>query len=370
MATLNWIGKEAVINHDKEVSFKLLKKVPTYSVGKNSKNLIVHGDNLEALKALMPFYQGKVKCIYIDPPYNTGNEGWVYNDKVNSPKIKDWLGKVVGPEAEDLTRHDKWLCMVYPRLKLLRDLLTEDGVIAVSIGDHEVHHLRIVLDELFKPTNFQGHIHWRRRHNQPNDATKMIGIVAEHVLVYTKDAIAYKKSGVGKVALTGKFSNPDKDPRGDWSTKPWKTGENQSGTRYRISTPSGKVYDEEWMGDENNFKMLLADNRIIFPKKGDGFPRKKYFKFERDEQGQAANNWWPHDIFGSNQEGTDEIKELFDGKIIFENPKPTKLIKAIINIANTRDGDIVLDSFAGTGTTAHAVMDLNNNGRNIPVHCS
>lgn len=125
MATLNWVGKQAVVNHDKAVPFKLLKKIKTASVG-TSQNLIVHGDNLEALKALMPHYVGKVKCIYIDPPYNTGNEGWVYNDKVNSPKIRQWLGKVVGSESEDLTRHDKWLCMMYPRLKLLRDLLSEE----------------------------------------------------------------------------------------------------------------------------------------------------------------------------------------------------------------------------------------------------
>jgi adenine specific DNA methylase Mod len=137
MATLNWIGKEAVVNHDKEVPFKLLEKDTKHSVGKESKNLIIHGDNLEALKALMPFYKGKVKCIYIDPPYNTGNEGWIYNDKVNSPKIREWLNSVVGREGEDLTRHDKWLCMMYPRLKLLREFLTEDGGIFVSIDYNE-----------------------------------------------------------------------------------------------------------------------------------------------------------------------------------------------------------------------------------------
>ena len=143
LPTLNWIGKEAVVNHDKEVPFRLLKKVKSASVGENSQNLIIHGDNLEALKALMPYYQGKIKCIYIDPPYNTGNESWVYNDKVNSPKIKKWLGKVVGGESEDLCRHDKWLCMMYPRLKLLMDLLSDDGVIFASIDDNEIHHLRM-----------------------------------------------------------------------------------------------------------------------------------------------------------------------------------------------------------------------------------
>ncbi len=137
MPLFTWIGKEKVVNHDKEVPFRLLKKNKGLSLGERSENLIVEGDNLEALKALMPFYYGKVKCVYIDPPYNTGNEKWVYNDNVNSPRIKEWLGKTVGPEGEDLTRHDKWLCMMYPRLKLLRDLLRDDGVIFISIDDNE-----------------------------------------------------------------------------------------------------------------------------------------------------------------------------------------------------------------------------------------
>jgi len=142
MPVLDWIGKRQVINHDKEVTFRLLKRVDSLSMGK-SENLIIKGDNLEALKALLPYYYNKVKCIYIDPPYNTGNEDWIYNDKVNSPEIKRWLGKVVGGEGEDLSRHDKWLCMMYPRLKLLRELLRDDGVIFASIDDDEQHHLRI-----------------------------------------------------------------------------------------------------------------------------------------------------------------------------------------------------------------------------------
>jgi adenine specific DNA methylase Mod len=152
MATLNWIGKEAVVNHDKEVPFKLLEKVPSASIGKESKNLVIHGDNLEALKALMPFYKDKVKCIYIDPPYNTGNEGWVYNDKVNSPKIREWLEKTV--KIDDLTRHDKWLCMMYPRLKLLRDLLSDDGAIFISIDDNELAQLKMICDDIFGEKNF------------------------------------------------------------------------------------------------------------------------------------------------------------------------------------------------------------------------
>src|SRR3989338_6348433 len=160
MPTLNWIGKDKIVNHDKEVPFRLLKKNKKYSLGENE-NLIVEGDNLEALKALMPFYHGQVKCIYIDPPYNTGNEKWVYNDKVNSPKIKEWLGKAVGPEGEDLTRHDKWLCMMYPRLKLLRDLLSDTGVIFVSIDDNEHCSLRMIMDDIFGTENFLANISWQ-----------------------------------------------------------------------------------------------------------------------------------------------------------------------------------------------------------------
>ena len=184
MPTLNWIGKDKIVNHDKEVPFRLLKKNKKYSLGENE-NLIVEGDNLEALKALMPFYHGQVKCIYIDPPYNTGNEKWVYNDKVNSPKIKEWLGKAVGPEGEDLTRHDKWLCMMYPRLKLLRDLLKDDGMIFVSIDDIEVSHLRILMDEIFGEDNFVGLISIKSTPGG-RQSNKNLAITGDYILLYSK----------------------------------------------------------------------------------------------------------------------------------------------------------------------------------------
>ncbi|MDP3726022.1 MAG: site-specific DNA-methyltransferase, partial [bacterium] len=162
MPLFTWIGKDKVVGHDKEVPFRLLRKNKSLSLGERSENLIVEGDNLEALKALLPFYYGKVKCVYIDPPYNTGNEKWVYNDRVNSGHIKEWLGKVVGPEGEDLTRHDKWLCMMYPRLKLLHQLLREDGVIFISIDDNEHCHLKMIMDAIFLPENFVGTFIWQR----------------------------------------------------------------------------------------------------------------------------------------------------------------------------------------------------------------
>ena len=162
MPTLNWIGKDAVVNHHKEVPFHLLRCDPKRSVGEDTGNLLVQGDNLLALKALLPHYAGQVKCIYIDPPYNTGNENWVYNDAVNSPEMRDWLGKVVGGDAEDLSRHDKWLCMMYPRLVLLCELLSEYGSLWMSIDDNEVHHARAIMDEIFGPQNFVITIIWEK----------------------------------------------------------------------------------------------------------------------------------------------------------------------------------------------------------------
>jgi len=182
MPTLNWIGKKAVVNHHRQVPFRLLKDLPELSVGDpGTGNLIVEGDNLLALKALLPYYGGQIKCIYIDPPYNTGNEKWVYNDNVNAPEMKEWLGKVVGAENEDLSRHDKWLCMMYPRLSLLSKFLTADGVIFVSIDDFEAFRLRCVLDEIFGAHNFIAQLVWDK--TRKNDA-KLFSVGHEYILVY------------------------------------------------------------------------------------------------------------------------------------------------------------------------------------------
>ncbi len=331
-------------------------------------NMIIEGENLETLKCLLSAYREKIKCIYIDPPYNKDMD-FVYSDKWNEDVETYWEhigikenGIKIDTNSETSGRyHSNWMNMIYPRLLIARQFLKDDGVIFISIGDEEIHHLRKICDEVFGEKNFEGHIHWRRRHNQPNDKTKMIGLVTEHILSYSKDKEAYKKSGVGKVDLTGNFSNPDNDPRGDWASKPWKVGSDQSGSRYILENPNnGQKYDEEWMGDENSYKVLFADKRIVFPIKGEGLPRKKYFKFEREEEGQCATNWWSHEEFGHNQGANDEMTSLFDGiKNIFSNPKPKELIRGLIQIANVKDKDIVLDFFGGSGTTAHAVMQLN-----------
>lgn len=331
-----------------------------------TENLIIEGENLEVLKLLSTAYREKVKCIYIDPPYNTGKD-FVYSDNYSQDKKGYWEDAGVTEEGlkidtnteTDGRYHSNWLNMMYSRLLIARQLLREDGVIFISIDDTEVHHLRKLCDEVFGEENFEGHIHWRRRHNQPNDKTKMIGLVAEHILSYAKNKEEYKSKGVGKVDLTGDFSNPDNDKRGDWASKPWKVGSDQSGSKYVIINPiNGKKYDEEWMGDETTYKSLLDDNRIIFPKNGEGFPRKKYFRYEREEEGQCATNWWSHQEFGHNQGANDEMTSLFGVKNIFSNPKPKELIRGIIQISNAKENDIILDFFAGSGVTGQATLEI------------
>ena len=357
-----WKGKAESLRLAQKRSTGTLRPCPEDSVNwDTTQNLYIEGDNLEVLKLLQTAYFRKVKMIYIDPPYNTGND-FVYEDDFADPmaRYKEVTHQTTKSNPETMGRfHTNWLNMMYPRLRLASNLLRDDGVICISIDDHEVTNLRKLCDEIFGEENFEGHIHWRRRHNQPNDKTKMIGLVAEHVLVYAKNSEEFKKSGVGKVDITGSFSNPDNDPRGDWASKPWKVGSDQSGSRYIIVGPNGQEYDEEWMGEENTYKELLADNRIIFPKNGDGMPRKKYFKFERQEEGQCATNWWEHEQFGHNQGANDCMTELFGVKNVFSNPKPVELIRGLIQISNVKENDIVLDFFSGSATSAHAIMQIN-----------
>lgn len=361
---LIWSGKKDAIAATQLKSMATLAPQIGASVDwDTAQNVFIEGDNLEVLKLLQKAYNDQVKLIYIDPPYNTGKD-FVYNDDFSDP-IRHYL-QITGQLDDEGNRlransdtsgrkSSKWLSMMYPRLFLARNLLKDDGVIFVSIDDNEVANLKLLMNEIFGEENFEGHIHWRRRHNQPNDPTKMLGLVAEHILVYARNSQKLKEFGVGKIALTGNFTNSDNDPRGDWSTKPWKSGSDQSGSRYKILTPSGKELNEEWMGEESTFLALLGDNRIVFPSSGDGSPRKKYFKAERELEGQSATNWWPHDQFGNNQGGNREVEEIFGSKNLFSNPKPTDLIRGILAVGNVKNDDLVLDFFAGSGSTGHAV---------------
>lgn len=336
-----------------------------------TKNIYIEGDNLEALKLMQKAYSEKIKVIYIDPPYNTGHD-FVYKDKFND-SYENYLketgqlddeGNVTTTNKETSGRfHTEWLNMMYPRLKLARNLLKEDGVIFVSIDDNEVKNLRSIMDEIFGEDNFEGHIHWRRRKNQPNDKNKMIGLVAEHILVYAKNSKAYKESGVGKIPLTGNFSNPDNDPNGPWNSKPWKAGSTQGGSNYAIKYPDGHIKKGVWMGSKDTYEDLLIKNAIYFPNDGKGDPRKKIYLKDRQKEGQSANNWWNFDLAGSNEEASSYLaKNYFQGKKVFSNPKPIKLLKLIISLANLSDDDIVLDFFSGSGTTAEAVMQSNIQG--------
>lgn len=365
----NWVGKQAARAEVLQPTKKTLRPVKEDSVDwDNTQNLYIEGDNLEVLKLLQKSYLGKVKMIYIDPPYNTGND-FVYHDDfamsadeyAEASGAVDELGNKYIKNMDSNGRfHSDWCSMIYSRLMVARTLLSDDGVIFISIDDNEVENLKKICNEIFGEFNFQGHIHWRRRHNQPNDKTKMIGLVAEHILAYSKDKEYLKTVGVGKVEVTANFSNPDNDPRGPWASKPWKVGSDQSGSRYIIKAPSGAIFDEEWMGEEETFKKLLSDNRIVFTKDGSGLPRKKYFKSERQEEGQCATNWWSHELFGHNQGANDCLTELFGVKNIFSNPKPIELMKGLLQIGNVKNEDVVLDFFSGSASLAHAVIKMNS----------
>lgn len=364
-----WVGKNAAIVEANKPIRKTLRPCKEESVNwDTTENLYIEGDNLEVLKLLQESYLGKVKMIYIDPPYNTGND-FIYKDDFTSSSeeyaeetgLFDDEGNRMFKNTDTNGRfHSDWCSMIYSRLMLARNLLSDDGVIFISIDDNEVENLKKICCEIFGQKNFQGHIHWRRRHNQPNDKTKMLGIVTEHIIVFSKNTEYLKSVGVGKIDLTGKFSNPDNDPKGPWATKPWKVGSDQNGSHYIIKTPTGKIYDEDWMGDETTYKELLADGRIQFPDNGNGSPRKKYYQSERAEEGQCATNWWSHEQFGHNQGGNDTLTELFGVKNVFSNPKPLELLRGIMQVANVKNNDVILDFFSGSGATAHELLQFNN----------
>ncbi|MBN2018711.1 MAG: site-specific DNA-methyltransferase [Sedimentisphaerales bacterium] len=383
MAILNFKGKAFVQNYHLSVKFhQLIPRKAQSLTGKVSlhDNLIIHGDNLKALKALLPTYAGKIKCIYIDPPYNTGNEKWAYNDNVNSPMLQDWLGKVV--DKEDLTRHDKWLCMMMPRLKLLRELLTEDGVIFVSIDDNEQHRLRIVMDDVFGEGNFITTIIWQKKYSPQNDA-KYFSDMHDFILVYAKKKNEGQNTGgwernllVRTSEQNVRYKNPDNDPRGPWKPADFSVKTYSETYDYEITTPSGRKVNPPkgrcWATSPENFQKWRKDNRVWFGKKGNNIPSVKIFLSEVRE-GVVPLTIWFRDEVGDNEFARKTIKEIFGDKDLpFENPKPHTLIKRILEISTDKNS-FVLDSFAGSGTTAHAVLALNKedngNRRFLLIQC-
>lgn len=364
MPILNWIGKEKVVNHDKELPFRVLKPVEDLSVAGNNENLLIEGDNLEALKALMPFYYEQIKFIYIDPPYNTGTEKWVYNDKVNAPQIKSWLNKVVGPEGEDLCRHDKWLCMMYPRLVLLKDLLKNDGLIFISIDNNEIVYLRNICDEIFGSQNFVAQITWKNKYG-PGALTKGFGNINEFILCYSKTPIQSIEAPLSEEDVKKyRFKDEKYEARGGYITQPLatKSKDDRPNLVYPINYQGEEIWpDKQWIWSKERIETAMKNNELVF-RKSDNKWSVRFKQYLRDENGKMRMAKPLTILLGPfNQDGTKEINEIF-GKNIFNNPKPVALIKYLFSmvINGNRDEDgIYLDSFAGSGSTGHAVLELN-----------
>lgn len=423
MPTLNWIGKDKVVNHHLDVPFYTLEHKYGFRAEDeadtsetHSGNMIIHGDNLVALKALLPEYEGRVNCIYIDPPYNTGEEKWVYNDNVNDTHIKKWLGEVVGKEGEDLSRHDKWLCMMYPRLALLQKLLHPQGAIFISIDDNEYTNLKAICDEIFGKNCFVANVSWQRTYSVRNDKDG-IAVIVEHILIYSKEPNWIPLKLERTDDMDANYANPDNDYAAWASVIPTApSASSHQGMVYAIQQPiTGELlypttgrcwsfgqeemlgfmngwceYELRDLGDEakraeicgvsvdeirKNIKGIVLKHdlntsrekakeiynkgpwpKYFFTKGGLGGIRRKTYITE--VEGKIPTNYWSFDEVGHTDEAKKELKEIFGGKSPFDTPKPTRLIERILDIA-TDDNSIILDSFAGSGTTAHAILLAN-----------
>lgn len=364
MPTLNWIGKDKVLNHHLEVPFHVLERQYSFDeAGKHeedngSENMIIHGDNLLALKSLLPKYEGKIKCIYIDPPYNTGNENWVYNDNVNDPQIQRWLHQVVGKEGEDLSRHDKWLCMMYPRLKLLQRLLADDGVIFISIDVFEYAHLKCIMDEIFGIANFRNCIAVRRgiKNVQAQfEEVQALSLGHEYIYLYSKNT----------QAKLPKLSKPlELAKAGKWDTF-WR-GTDRPTMRYRIfdALPTSG----QWRWEENRTRKAMKNYDIYISKYADKISLDDFFiehlmatneklDFVRKNENGVIQYYVPPQTGKLLSDNWMDI--LLSGSFAgFDTEKNVLLIQRIIDWI-VRTGEIVLDSFAGSGTTAHAVLNMN-----------
>ena len=368
MPTLEFKGKHHIYAHHLSVSYRPLILDESRSCNPFGKedNLIIQGDNLHALKALLPRYTNSVKCIFIDPPYNTGNEGWLYNDNVNNPPMQEWFEKHSPIDIEDMERHDKWLCMMWPRVQLLKELLADDGAIFISIDDNEVHHLRLIMNEIFGEENFLANIAWEKRYSRNNDA-KLFYSKKDSILVYrkTSDLKILRENRTDEA--NSLYKNPDNDPRGPWMTTPYarKSSKMHENLVYPITNPNtGETVihpDYAWRCTKEQHDIDVKENRLWWGKNGRAkYPRLKRFLSEVSD-GMVPIDIWFHQESGTSDEGTREIKQIFNTEdTVFDYPKPTRLIQRIISLVTKPDGnDIILDSFAGSGTTAHAVLALN-----------
>jgi adenine-specific DNA-methyltransferase len=358
MPSIQFKGKTFVQNHHLAVKYHQL--VPKKKLSLTDKvslhdNLIIHGDNLKALKALLPTYGGKIKCVCIDPPYNTGNENWVYNDNVNSPMIQEWLGSTV--DKEDLTRHDKWLCLMMPRLKLLRELLSENGAIFVFCDDNEQHRLRLLMDEIFGEANFVANVIWQHS-IQGKGYTEKFSVHHNYLVIYQK-ASAFALSTLARTEEDNKnYSNPDNDPNGDWRTGDIRNALYRRNLIYDVKTPSGKTIKPPangWRFKEETMLKKITAGQVVFSADETRLILKIYLK---DVHGRVPETIWFGKEAGTTRDGKATLKELFGGDVPFETPKPVEIIKRILKLS-TNENDVILDSFAGSGTTAHAVLELN-----------
>ena len=361
MPTLDFKGKQHIYAHHLTVPYRPIEADASRSCNPSDAddNLIIHGDNLHALKALLPRYANRVKCIYIDPPYNTGNEDWCYNDNVNSSLMQEWLTENSPVDNEDLERHDKWLCMMWPRLHLLRELLAEDGIIFVSIDDNEQHHLRMMMDEIFGERNFFAVLTRRAMHTVRN-SSKDFNLNADYTLVYAKE-----KSWFGEhksryirhlVDKSASYPYDDNDGRGKYKLDPLSarnyyepyTFTFENGVEWHPPSGSYPRYSEETL------RWMERDGRIDFSRSE---PRAKRYLAEVQE-GQPPDTVLSPEFVGFNADGTKEVRKIFGQGGVFAQPKPVKFVKFLLELLRSKDA-IVLDSFAGSGTTAHAVLALN-----------
>lgn len=371
-----WVGKKAAIVEANKPIRKTLRPCKEESVDwDNTENLYIEGDNLEVIKLLQESYLGKIKMIYIDPPYNTGND-FIYNDdfKMNTEEYEeetgtfDEAGNRLFKNTESNGRfHSDWCSMIYSRILLARNLLTEDGVIFISIDDCEAKNLMNICNEIFGESNFVADLIWQKKFSRSNDAT-YFSTMHDHILCYCKNNILNNKNG-WKIGLISRgdeippgYSNPDNDPRGVWTSVILSAKSGSSSLLYEITTPSGRKVSPPsgryWSCSKDTFEKWKSDNRIWFGKDGDGAPRKKTFLSEV-QAGLRPNTILFHDIAGHNQEAKQETKALFDDLGVFDGPKPVKLLSLLLTIANTSQDSIILDFFSGSATTAHAVMQLN-----------
>ncbi|WGE41432.1 site-specific DNA-methyltransferase [Actinobacillus equuli] len=353
MTTLTWHGKEDAVRKARKTPYYLLREVPEFShnigdsstarqlqLGENNanvnENLIIQGDNLAALKSLLPFYAGQVKCIFIDPPYNTKSAFSHYDDNLE---------------------HSVWLSMMYPRLELLRELLAEDGSIWITLDDNESHYCKIMCDEIFGRKNFVANVVWQHRKSVQSDI--VISLSHNHILTYAKN--------INKVALNrlevddSKYANPDNDPRGKWVATPFDAPNIRPNLTYPIINPNtGETYlppqGRCWRTTQDEYYRLLAEDRIVFGKTGKAKPQAKLFLSESQSKGSSIKTWW--EDCGTATEATKELQKMFDKSEVFSTPKPERLIQRILQIATNED-DLVLDSFLGSGTTAAVAHKMN-----------